>query len=312
MLKRLIFIAFGLSTLCAFSYATSCEDTFNNDSKSFIRLNFDDADLFIHIDKNNNNYKLETCTKDEHNTPLAMVCHILLPNGEDRNVSENGCEWNFEYSDDNISKVKLYIIVNGEYKTIEEEYNFDNGKRYWQPDASDTTPNKNQRIDIDIKAVDSDNDRISDYDGEVRFKVEKKSDYSRYTASYGNVTLNDLVRFTTDEGEFRLKVYDKNNSSVYEYIEFDLDNTYSSNIDGFSDKEYDQLKAIYKIRPGIIDQLEKDYRKLRYSTEREKESDDFYNNMAEIVNNDNQKTFKNYDDFFDTFLNRYSLTIETR
>lgn len=232
------------------TYVSACEN-----------MSFDDADVCINIDKDGSNYELNT--NIDTNTDVAITCHILLPDGEDRNISKNNCQWTFTYDDENTEKIKLYVIVNGEYDTLEEYYNFDRWERKddynnsnedlddFELDASDTTPNENKDIDITIKAIDRHNDTITNYDGKVRFKVEEKngsywdnassSDYDLDTTYYnfdasddGEVTLNDLLRITTNQGEFRLKVYDDDDHNIYEYIGFNMDGTSSNgDLDAF-------------------------------------------------------------------------------
>ncbi|NOZ45108.1 MAG: hypothetical protein GXP45_08465 [bacterium] len=162
--------------------------------------------------------------------------------------------------------MKLYIVLDGEYKSISEFYNFDNGN--WEGDGgssynnnidefsinvSDTTPSEDEWLDTTITALDSNNDRIYNYDGRVRFEVQEKEGSHRYIASpshydldksyydftsndNGRVTLDNLVKITTDVGEFRLKVYDDHEETVYNYINIDMDGGSSSsygNIDNY-------------------------------------------------------------------------------
>jgi hypothetical protein len=196
--------------------------------------------------------------------------------------------------------------------------------------ASSTKAKINERIDLTITALNKDGKTHEEYEWKVRFLVEKKSwtyrnnsstsNYSLDESSYefeendeGEIKLNDLIKFKT-EGSYRLKVYDNSNTNRYKYIEFNIWKNEESNsdIEGFTNKEYDQLYSIYKLWPNMISTLKKDYRKLSYSSKRKNISDEFYNNMKDVINNKSSKEFETYDDFFDAFLDRYQVTTETR
>ncbi len=451
-MKKTFYSMFLAFILIAGAYASACAT-----------MNFDDADICINIDKDGWNYTLET--NIEANTNIAITCNILLPNGSNRNISNNNCQWSFEYSHHNTEKVKLYVVVNGQYKTIEKYYDFDQWKRDgdttttttngdlddFSITVSDTTPDKNQRVDFSINALDINNDTITNYEGKVRFSVQRKDnngDWIDASSSYYNLdreyynfdsyddgtkTLHDLIKFTREyqfrvkvyddddhtiykyvyfdvngtnttnlhtkfsitanpknpekyeridltieatdidnipnrnyewtlklrvekkswnyriiapsseynldnttidindnnygkiktnniikfknDGNYRIKVYDKNDSTTYGYIVFQIGTSYedsTSNIDWFTNKELNQIQAIYTIWPNVIKQLSADYYKLRHSEIRLEQTTQFYDNMAEVINDKSYRTFDNYDDFFDAFLDRYTLTISTR
>lgn len=105
-------------------------------------------------------------------------------------------------------------------------------------EASDTTPSVNQEITTNITARDNNYNRNYDYQGTVRFYVERRdSTYgSRYTASTndynlsptttymwssqdGYVSLSDHITFERS-WYYRLKAVDDNNSNVLWYREF--------------------------------------------------------------------------------------------
>jgi hypothetical protein len=321
-------MVFGLTMLWSVSHATSC-----------LNLSFDDADVCIWIDKDGDNYQLTTDIDNTSNTSLALVCHILLPDGQDRNVSANSCQGDFKYYDEDTAKVKLYVIVNGEYKTIEEDYDFDVGDRDENASSStedldnfyltlsDTTPSIDQSITLTIEARDADDSTITDYSGDpiVYAQYRTSSTASRQTASstkfyvsdstpsFSNGRATATIKFRNDY-EYRIYVEDEDaNIDDYKQVAAgDAASSSNSDIDGFTSKEYDQIKAVYTIRPNIISQLERDYRRLRYDNERKDSSDELYNNMKDVVTDESSRTFDNYDNFFDAFLDRYSFTIEVR
>ncbi len=110
--------------------------------------------------------------------------------------------------------------------------------------SDDSSPDTNQRVDVSVKARDYSNYTITDYDGKVRFKVEKKSGSSWVYASSSSYELSrtyytftsyddgvhsfsDLVRFK-NSGEYRLTIYDDTNSNIYTTKLFDVGYSSSS------------------------------------------------------------------------------------
>lgn len=80
----------------------------------------------------------------------------------------------------------------------------------------------------------------------------------------------------------------------------------------FSDKEYTKLKAVYQIRPGVINALKKDYIKLRNSSLWQITSDEFYANMKATIDGKNNSGFSSWSAFYQGFENWFSLTVRTR
>lgn len=113
--------------------------------------------------------------------------------------------------------------------------------------ASPSDPNQDEAIDITVKSRDGSSINTS-YRGIVRFKVEKKSGSSRVSASSslydlsrtsytftssddGEHTFSNLVTFTDDSYDYRLVVYDDDDS--------DIEGTKTFNLNGGSTSEYD-------------------------------------------------------------------------
>ncbi len=107
-------------------------------------------------------------------------------------------------------------------------------------ESNTTSPQLNQYINTNITARDYNNSRVYDYQGTVRFTVERRDNYysswstassSDYnlspTSTYlwysqqGYVSLSNHIRFNRS-GLYRLKAVDNNNSGVIWYKEFDV------------------------------------------------------------------------------------------
>jgi len=193
-------------------------------------------------------------------------------------------------------------------------------------------PKIEQKYYIEITALESDGSTDKSYNKEIEYKIKYKNtnNVRAYAPSnYYNLTLDLTPKFNdSDDGElteetkieflkekdFRIYVYEKDQNEPYGYVEIEAIDPDSNNWsrDGFTDEEYSQLYNVYLIRPSIVNDLEDEYRQLRYSDERQDISDDFYDNMKDVVDDKDNKDFESYEDFFDDFIDRYTFTITTR
>ena len=197
-----------------------------------------------------------------------------------------------------------------------------------------TSPSINSRIDLTIKARNSNNTVVADYDWTIRFKIYKRaynsstfyeitsssSSYytinrSSYTFDSNNnweVTLSDVIKFTNNNYDYKIRVYDYNNNSLYGekmfyFVDDEGDNNYS---DWFSTYEISKIQKVYNVRNTVINNLKNKYSSLRNSSTRKNLSDDFYQNMEYVLESNSNWEFDNYDDFLNWFMERYSYTID--
>lgn len=260
-----------------------------------------------------------------------------------RDISlDSNDEYDFEDSDD--SKIQFEvkfededdyrIVVEDNDENVEANKTFtvdDNGSSNSSSDGdfdiriSPTSPEEDDDIDVTIKALDSNGDIDTSYNDMVRFVVQKKSgsswvtansnDYDLSRTSYtftssddGEKVFNNLLTFN-NEGTYRLKVYQSNDTSMIWYKQIVVDNNgSSSSSNGFTSSERSQIRAIYNLRPDLIDELEADTPSLRNNTSRQHDQEDLYDEMGNIAGNDDS-IYDNYDDFFDAFMDRYSHTL---
>jgi len=203
--------------------------------------------------------------------------------------------------------------------------------------ADDTTPSTSQYVDLTVKARDSDNYVITDYTDAVNFKVYYRSSsssswtlttssvYYTMSSSYvdgydfsssnnGQKTFTNFIKFNKNNYDYKVKVYDENDTSIYNEITFKVgsSSSSSSSVDWFTSSELRTVENIYDKRDNMISNLENSYVKLRNSTRRQNMSDDLKNAMEEIIDDDNNKTYDNFDDFNDAFIDRYKYTISIR
>ena len=310
-------------------------------AKDCLDLSFTDGDICINIDKDDDEYTLDADLSDT-NWTVSLKCDVLLPDNTLKNVW--ACDGSFTYSKEDSRKIKLYVRLNNEYKTKEAYYNFDDWERWssssnnnWDLDnfdltADDTTPSTSQRVDLTIEARDDSDDTVTDYDGTVDFKVYYRSsssssrilttsstyyeidtDYDdgyEFTSSDdGEADLTNFIKFKKNNYDYKVRVYDDSDTSIYEEITFDVWSSSSSN--WFSSSDIDKVEAVYDQWTDMINNLEDDYPKLKTNNTRQNMSDDLYDEMENIVNWDDS-VYDNYDDFYDAFLNRYSYTIRVR
>ena len=199
--------------------------------------------------------------------------------------------------------------------------------------TNDATPDTDDEVDLTIKARDNDNDTVTDYDGDVEFKVYYRtssssswklttsssyfkidSDYDdgySFKSSYKGVkTLSDFITFKKDY-DFKVRVEDEDDSKVYGEKIFEVggsSSSSSSKVDGFTSKELDTVEELYDEREDMIDDLKDKYSALRNSSKRKDMSDDMYDNMKDVIDDEDDREFEDYDDFNDAVGDRYSYT----
>ena len=123
----------------------------------------------------------------------------------------------------------------------------------------------------------------------------------------GEVTLKNLVKFRKN-GYYRIYVedYDGNES----YIQFSIGNTDDdeSNVSWFSVSELNKVKSIYKEWNSAISQMQRKHPTLKRDSYWIKISDNFYDNMRDVINNKKSRNFEDYDDFLKAFNSWYKYT----
>ncbi len=135
--------------------------------------------------------------------------------------------------------------------------------------------------------------------------------YKMKSSDDGEITLKNLVKFKKN-GYYRIYVEDTDGNESY--IQFsvgnaDDDDYVSSNVNGFSTKQLNIVKKVYKEWDNLIWQMQRKYPSLKRDTYWVKLSDNFYNDMKDVINNKKYRDFSDYDDFQDAFNDWYKYTM---
>ena len=135
--------------------------------------------------------------------------------------------------------------------------------------------------------------------------------YYRMTSSDdGEVVLKNLVKFKKS-GYYRIYVEDTDGNESY--IQFSVgdidDEEEESSVDWFSVKELNTVKKVYKERNNMVWQMQRQYPSLKRDTYWIRLSENFYNDMKDVINNKRNRDFSDFDDFQEAFNNRYNYTM---
>ena len=134
--------------------------------------------------------------------------------------------------------------------------------------------------------------------------------YYRMTSSDdGEVVLKNLVKFKKS-GYYRIYVEDTDgNESYIQFSVGDIDDEEESSVDWFSVKELNTVKKVYKERNNMVWQMQRQYPSLKRDTYWIKLSENFYNDMKDVINNKRNRDFSDFDDFQEAFNDRYNYTM---
>ncbi|MCX6822898.1 MAG: hypothetical protein NTX91_02780 [candidate division SR1 bacterium] len=208
--------------------------------------------------------------------------------------------------------------------------------------TDDSSPSTYQYVDLNINARDSDNVTISNFSDTVKFKVyyghasssswtqttsssyyAMASDYNTngydFTSSDdGYANISNFIEFKNSSYDYKVRVYDVNDSSIYKeiifYVNGSSSNNNSSSVNGFSSTELDTVQSMHNARPNMISDLKAQYSKLKNSTTWKNRSDTFYSDMSDILDNvsSSSRTYADYDAYYAGFLSRYRYTLSIR
>ncbi|MEI6672860.1 MAG: hypothetical protein WCL02_06090, partial [bacterium] len=118
--------------------------------------------------------------------------------------------------------------------------------------TSDSTPSTSQYVSLTVAARDSNNDTITDYNDSINFKVyyrsssssswvqtTSSSDYtmnSSYTNGYdfsssnnGEKTFSSFIKFNRNNYDYKVRVYDENDTSIYKEITYYVGSSSNNN-----------------------------------------------------------------------------------
>lgn len=130
----------------------------------------------------------------------------------------------------------------------------------------------------------------------------------------GDVILKNLIKFKK-EGYYRIYVKDVDWNE--NYIQFSVEDDYYDNDydydydyhDWFSASQISKLKKIYNSRNSMIAEMQRQYPNLKKDKYWIKLSENFYNDMKDVLNNKRYRDFEDFDDFNSAFDDRYEYTM---
>lgn len=236
------------------------------------------------------------------------------------------------------SAVKFYN--NGEYRIKVQDgsiYNYSYVTVGWSSNTntpslknfeitiSPSSPRTYDYVNLTLKAMNTQWYTFTNYTGTTSIAIEKKDSYgNRSSASSSDVyldrssisflssdngqrSISSALRFYNN-GEYRIKVWDSNQtaSTSYYYITFtnnqwgnnnnNTNNTPSS-VNGFTTDELQKVKNVYAIWDNVVSRVESKYTRLRNNTDRKNESNKVKSNMRDVIDNYSNRTYKTYNDF---------------
>lgn|GEM_PF-803995 len=202
--------------------------------------------------------------------------------------------------------------------------------------TDDSTPTTLQEVDLTIKARDGTTTDTS-YRGTVQFEVYYKASgaytwtkttsstyyemdsnyedngYTFTSSNNGTKIFSNLIQFKKNNYSYKVVVYDENDEDIEGYKIFTVGTVSNdSKVDGFTDSELRTLGAIYEARPDAINRLADKYPDLEDSSRRQSMADDIYDEMEKVLDDDNDREYQDFMDFYNAFLDRYRYTISIR
>ena len=302
-----------------------------------IRALDDSDDVITDYDGSNADVAVEYRTSSSSTRRTATSTYASIDDTTpsfDNGIAETNItfKYNYEYritvTDDskNIDDYKVFDVGGTSSNTNGDLDNFYVTK-------SDSSPDINEWVDLTIRARDNDNNTLTDYTDSVDFTVYYRtsssnvrtpttsSNYYSIGSNYVNgydfsssddwsVTLNDFIKFR-QKFEYKVVVEDSNDANLNGYTVFNLRNQ-NSDVDGFTASQLDTVTKIYNARNRMISSLKSEYSRLRTNNTWINMSDDFYENMKDVINNKTNREFDDYSDYLDTFRDRYEYTIDNR
>ncbi len=117
--------------------------------------------------------------------------------------------------------------------------------------TDDSTPSTSQYVDLTVKARDSDNYTLTEYTDTINFKVyyrpsgtsswiqttastyytmntEYTNGYDFLSSDNGIASLTNFIRFNRNNYDYKVRVYDANNTSIYKEITYNVGSSNSS------------------------------------------------------------------------------------
>ena len=319
-------------------------------SSDCLNLKFINWDsICLGISKNGSNITINV-EKNNLEKNSTIKCNVVLPNTSIRTLDGCKGSFSYGWNGSDVIVSALYITKNDDFysKRVPAEINF--SKWTWgssssvissssssssnsdevQLSTNRKSPSTSQYVNLTIKT-----DR--NYTGKLylsakyrksssdswssisntsssyfnNYSSEWSNEYYRMTSSdRGEVTLSNLVKFRKD-GYYRIYVKDTDgNESYIQYSVGDTDNDDDSDVSWFSSTELDKVKKIYKEWNSMIAQMQRQYPVLKNNSTWTRLSENFYDDMKDVVDKKKTRDFDDYEDFQNAFDDWYKYTMQ--
>ena len=134
--------------------------------------------------------------------------------------------------------------------------------------------------------------------------------YKMTSSDKGEVTLKSLVKF---KKKWYYRIYVEDTDDNENYIQFSVgvsdDDDDDDEVDWFSAKELSKVKDVYDEWNSMIAQMQAKYTHLKRDTYWIKLSNNFYDDMEDIIDNKKNRDLEDYDDFQEAFNDWYEYTM---
>lgn len=244
-------------------------------------------------------------------------------------LRREGYEYKIVVIDDN-NDIEGYKIF-----TIDDDDTNNSNTDNFYITTDNSTPTTSQWIDLTIKAREGTYSNTS-YRGTIQFEVYYKAPssstrvlttsttYYDINSSYNNgytftssdngqKTFNNILKLKKNNYSYKIVVYDEDDEDIDGYRIFNVGSTSSNDdIDGFTSNELDTVEAIYDARDNMITNLKASYYKLRTNTTWINMSNDLKDEMELILDDDDDKEYDDFNEFYNAFVDRYRYTVSIR
>jgi len=331
----------GTASIGTNSFASDCKN-----------VDFDNGNVCVNIEKvSGETFRLTTDTSNG-----TLRCGVLLADKPYKDVACNG--GTFSVNDLDTQLIKIFIKQGSEVpsdwedkpstasKWLFPQWNYDFDAEEWTDGSSsssssssngdvsdytitlaDSTPSAGDEVKLTLKAVDSSDDIVTDYDGSnakvtIAYRSSSSSSWTTTTSStyfsiddstpnFSNGSASTYITFKKDY-DYRITVTDESDDSIYTQKTIYVDSSSSSSNGEFSSSELRTIKNIYSTWNSSISDLESESYKLRKSSTRQNMSDDLYDEMKKIIDDDSNKLYDNMDEFQTAFNKRYKYTTQNK
>lgn len=228
--------------------------------------------------------------------------------------------------DENVDDYKIFDVDSSSSSSS----NWDTDNFYISTD--DSTPDTNQRVDLTIRARDwtyTDTSYNNAVNFEVYYRTSSSNSRTKTTSSYyyeissnyknwynfsssnnWQKTITNFIRFKKNY-EYKVLVIDKDDEDIDWYITFDIRNT-DSNTDWFTVRELEYVKTMYNWRTKLVSSFKSNYSNLRNDEDRVDMANEIYDNMKDVIDDNNNREYDKYNDYYDAIMDRYTYTIDNR